>query len=328
MNITSISALTLNGLRGRTMIAAGAATVLAASTLIAPTALAQDLSADLEFNSAEELSSAELGSSTANGRTITVDEGGDLNIDTALAAELADLLRAGVRVSLEADDGTRTELSLDGDTIVVVGPEDLPAGTYTVRVGAPGSAELSSGSSELEDTTPGSGEGSADELASSALAGSSLSSLGGLAVVSSAAELSSGSSDGTDENDNGGSGNGTSEGSSGSSSSEDGIPENCVAAGLTVGIPLALLVPVAVGNQVGIPGLESMSAQVNLAIQDMNTQVQQGLGVYSDQAAAVAEQFNINVGTSSGDAARIAGSAAALAVAAAAGYYLYESCTP
>ncbi len=80
------------------------------------------------------------------------------------------------------------------------------------------------------------------------------------------------------------------------------------------------------GNQVNIPGLEPLSAQVNLAIQDMNTQVQQGLGVYSDQAAAVAEQFNINVGSSNEDAARLAGSAAALAVSAAAGYYLYDNC--
>ena len=168
MNIKSTSALTFNGPRGRRMIAAGAATLLAASALVAPAATAQTVEAEVGLNSAEanlsgELNnggSAELGSSAVNGRTVTVADDGTLNIDTGLTLELAELLRTGTQVSLVTGDGTLVELELEGDAIIARNPSELTPGVYPVRAGGSSSpAELSSGSSDDEDTTPGQGGG-------------------------------------------------------------------------------------------------------------------------------------------------------------------------
>ena len=61
--------------------------------------------------------------------------------------------------------------------------------------------------------------------------------------------------------------------------------------------PLLLAIPLGILSQVQIPGLEGVSAQINGAIQDANTRIQQGLGIYNDdraqRAAGIQGAFSI-----------------------------------
>ena len=71
----------------------------------------------------------------------------------------------------------------------------------------------------------------------------------------------------------------------------------CIAGIVGLTAPLLLAIPVGILSQVQIPGLEGLSAQINAAIQDANTQIQKGLGIYDENRSATAAEiqaaFNI-----------------------------------
>lgn len=71
----------------------------------------------------------------------------------------------------------------------------------------------------------------------------------------------------------------------------------CIAGIVGLTAPLLLAIPVGILSQVQIPGLEGLSAQINAAIQDANTQIQKGLGIYDENRSATAADiqaaFNI-----------------------------------
>ena len=74
-------------------------------------------------------------------------------------------------------------------------------------------------------------------------------------------------------------------GSSNGSSVKD-LDGKCIAGIVGLAAPLLLAIPVAVLSQVQIPGLEGLSAQIKGAIQDANTRIQQGLGIFNEDRAA------------------------------------------
>ena len=67
------------------------------------------------------------------------------------------------------------------------------------------------------------------------------------------------------------------------------VGERCVPVVLGVTIPLALLIPVAILSQMGIPGLEPMRAELNDRIGELNSRIQQSLGIYQDDLARLAQ---------------------------------------
>ena len=71
----------------------------------------------------------------------------------------------------------------------------------------------------------------------------------------------------------------------------------CIASIVGLTAPLLLAIPLGILSQVQIPGLEGVSAQINGAIQDANTRIQQGLGIYNDdraqRAAGIQGAFSI-----------------------------------
>ena len=79
-------------------------------------------------------------------------------------------------------------------------------------------------------------------------------------------------------------------GSSNGSSVKD-LDGKCIAGIVGLAAPLLLAIPVAVLSQVQIPGLEGLSAQIKGAIQDANTRIQQGLGIFNEDRAARAAGF-------------------------------------
>ena len=80
----------------------------------------------------------------------------------------------------------------------------------------------------------------------------------------------------------------------GSSAELDG---KCIAGIVGLTAPLLLAIPLGILSQVQIPGLEGVSAQINGAIQDANTRIQQGLGIYNadraQRAAGIQGAFSI-----------------------------------
>ena len=104
--------------------------------------------------------------------------------------------------------------------------------------------------------------------------------------------------------------------------------QQCIDAALAVAIPAALLVPLTLASQVDIPGLSPIANEIRESIQDANTQLQQGAGIFSDEAAAQAEEFNLAIaGVDYNLAEALAGAAAILAGIGGA-YYLYDQCAP
>ena len=62
----------------------------------------------------------------------------------------------------------------------------------------------------------------------------------------------------------------------------------CVGAISLLSLPLLLAIPVGILSQVQVPGFEHVSAQLNAAIQEANTQLQKGLGVFNENQAGAA----------------------------------------
>lgn len=68
--------------------------------------------------------------------------------------------------------------------------------------------------------------------------------------------------------------------------------ERCASAVGVSTLPLLLLVPVALATQIRIPGLEQLQWQASQQIAEANTRLQQSLGIYQEDAARAAAQFN------------------------------------
>gem|GEM_PF-3234935 len=62
----------------------------------------------------------------------------------------------------------------------------------------------------------------------------------------------------------------------------------CIGAISLLSLPLLLAIPVGILSQVQVPGFENVSAQLNAAIQEANTQLQKGLGVFNEDRAGKA----------------------------------------
>ncbi|QCB27509.1 hypothetical protein [Corynebacterium endometrii] len=74
------------------------------------------------------------------------------------------------------------------------------------------------------------------------------------------------------------------------------LNEKCIPTGLAVGLPLLLLIPLGLANQMNIPGLEQLQAQVgreinkvNNQLRDLNTQAQKRLGIWQENNQVINE---------------------------------------
>lgn len=85
----------------------------------------------------------------------------------------------------------------------------------------------------------------------------------------------------------------------------------CVATAAGIGLPLLLLIPLAMGDQLNIPGLSQLTQQAQKAVQDANTQLQRGLGIENPEIMRLVDQINQQIGP---DGRRIAGGVGAAAL--------------
>ncbi|WP_165765691.1 Rib/alpha-like domain-containing protein [Corynebacterium hadale] len=77
--------------------------------------------------------------------------------------------------------------------------------------------------------------------------------------------------------------------SQGTTTGSSELSDRCIAGLAGVGIPLLLLIPLGVATQVAIPGLEEFRAEAGKAIEQVNTQIQQQLGIFDEQFAQAAQ---------------------------------------
>ncbi|WIM73180.1 YPDG domain-containing protein [Corynebacterium suedekumii] len=103
------------------------------------------------------------------------------------------------------------------------------------------------------------------------------------------------------------------------------VSDRCVAAGLTVGLPLLFLIPLGIASQVNIPGLSPMISQVQGQIEQTNTNLQRNLGIFDPNAAQFVQQFNAQL-NQNGPAGQVLGGAALVAAGLLASAYLYDNC--
>ncbi|GAB2502648.1 hypothetical protein GCM10027031_07750 [Corynebacterium atrinae] len=100
----------------------------------------------------------------------------------------------------------------------------------------------------------------------------------------------------------------------------------CVAAGLTVGLPLLLLVPVGMAGQLNIPGLDQLNADLQAQLRNANSQLQQQFGVFDPSQAQYINQINAEIARFTADNRTIINGAAMVALGLLAASYLYNSC--
>lgn len=118
------------------------------------------------------------------------------------------------------------------------------------------------------------------------------------------------------------------QGGDGSAEGSSNINERCLPAALSVGLPLLLLLPIGLASQVRIPGMEGLTAQINGAFANVNTQIQQGLGIFNNDSAGAASGINASLGEAARVAGPIAGGLAITAAGALLIKYLVENCAP
>lgn len=104
-----------------------------------------------------------------------------------------------------------------------------------------------------------------------------------------------------------------------------GSSDQCVAAGLTVGLPLLLLAPVGLATQLHIPGIDALTGPIQQQIAAVNTQLQQQSGIYNADLARFAEQFNAQLNSPAG---RALGGAALVGAGLLAALFVASSCAP
>lgn len=100
----------------------------------------------------------------------------------------------------------------------------------------------------------------------------------------------------------------------------------CIGAISLLSLPLLLAIPVGILSQVKIPGFEHIHGQLNAAIQQANTEIQRGLGIFDNNRAGAAA----NVNEAAGQIAPLLGAGAAavgaLAVIAGVGAGVVHAC--
>ncbi|MFC6146830.1 YPDG domain-containing protein, partial [Corynebacterium nasicanis] len=85
-------------------------------------------------------------------------------------------------------------------------------------------------------------------------------------------------------------------------SDEDGVvpggssSDRCIMTGMAVGVPLLFLIPMGLADQLNIPGMNPMLAEIQRSLQATNSQLQQNIGIYNGPQAQLVNQINNELG--------------------------------
>ena len=104
--------------------------------------------------------------------------------------------------------------------------------------------------------------------------------------------------------------------------------KGCTESLVGFGVPLLALIPLGIATQVAIPGLQGFKAQVDQQIRDMNTALQNQLGILDPNMAAAAAEFDARVKAAGANLGQVLGGLAVLAYGIAAVSTIIAKCGP
>lgn len=102
----------------------------------------------------------------------------------------------------------------------------------------------------------------------------------------------------------------------------------CVATTLGFGLPLIALLPIGLATQIDLPGLTPIANEVSARLEQMNSQIQQQLGVFNPQMAGQVAEVNARLKEVGADLAMVAAGIALIAAGILAGTLIYDNCAP
>ncbi|MCP1387621.1 hypothetical protein M5J20_05390, partial [Corynebacterium sp. TA-R-1] len=98
----------------------------------------------------------------------------------------------------------------------------------------------------------------------------------------------------------------------------------CAATAMGFGLPLLALIPLGLATQIDIPVVSQAVQQFNQQLQQVNTMIQQQMGVFNPQLAGQVDSLNAQLAR----VAPVAGGLALIAVGLLAGTLIYDACAP
>ena len=107
-----------------------------------------------------------------------------------------------------------------------------------------------------------------------------------------------------------------------------GPKKGCTESLVGFGVPLLALIPLGIATQVAIPGLQGFKAQVDQQIRDMNTALQNQLGILDPNMARAAAEFDARVKAAGANLGQVLGGLAVLAYGIAAVSTIIAKCGP
>ena len=102
----------------------------------------------------------------------------------------------------------------------------------------------------------------------------------------------------------------------------------CVASALGFGLPMIALLPLGLASQVDVPGLTPIANQLSARLEQVNSQIQQQIGVYNPQMASQVAEINARLKSVGADLFTVVTSLALITAGILTGTMIYKNCVP
>ena len=102
----------------------------------------------------------------------------------------------------------------------------------------------------------------------------------------------------------------------------------CIASALGFGLPMIALLPLGLASQVDVPGLTPIANQLSARLEQVNSQIQQQIGVYNPQMASQVAEINARLKSVGADLFTVVTSLALITAGILTGTMIYKNCVP
>ena len=102
----------------------------------------------------------------------------------------------------------------------------------------------------------------------------------------------------------------------------------CIASALGFGLPLIALLPLGLASQVDVPGLTPIANELSARLEQVNSQIQQQIGVYNPQMASQVAEINARLKSVGADLFTVVTSLALITAGILTGTMIYKNCVP
>ncbi|WP_210386494.1 YPDG domain-containing protein, partial [Corynebacterium sp. HMSC30G07] len=102
----------------------------------------------------------------------------------------------------------------------------------------------------------------------------------------------------------------------------------CIASALGFGLPMIALLPLGLASQVDVPGLTPIANELSARLEQVNSQIQQQIGVYNPQMASQVAEINARLKSVGADLFTVVTSLALITAGILTGTMIYKNCVP